>query len=35
MDVQALNDTERAQAKVFAEDREEALEEGRGPAHLG
>ena len=33
--VQALNHAERAQSKVVAEDREEPVEEGCGPADFG
>ena len=33
--VQALNHAERAQAKVVAEDREEPVEKGCGPADFG
>ena len=32
---QALDDTEGAEAEVVAQDREEAVEEGHGPAELG
>ena len=35
IDVQALNDTERTQTEVVAENREEAVEESSGPANLG